>query len=551
MSALSRILSRLSSWWALALAQLRALLLVPDPDAVDFPFAASDIAQLQRTTADPSAPALDAQTWNDLLLDSYSALLSREVSIFGQQVLHQRLHTGQGDAECRALGERLRTLMADPALLEQLHADCRTLRRADTDIAALLFESEPPPEPAWVRYWWLLPLGLVASLAAVAWTPYAWLGAGYAVYQLMALQVRFHERVETWERSMHALQMLLRACSLLGVRGHSLLQPVAALGAQAGRINRSLSRWPGLDLVPGQRAYADWFMLGNVTHYVKGIRIVYAQRAFLRTCYTRCANLEAEIALARHLLRAPVTCWAERHAGKDIALGQAVHPLLEDAAPLSIGLHGKGAFISGQNGIGKSTLLRTIGLNLIAARAFGFCYAASAQVPVLPVYASMQSDDSLLGGESLYMAELRRAGELLAAADGPHGGIYIIDEIFRGTNHLESVSAAASVLDALAAKGMVIVSSHNLVLASLLEHRLAPWCVTAPGGDVRRLALVPGVLAHTNGIALLAARGFGARIEGNAAKVFDWLSGYLAHPASCGHVLGRAGPAQREALQQR
>jgi DNA mismatch repair ATPase MutS len=197
-------------------------------------------------------------------------------------------------------------------------------------------------------------------------------------------------------------------------------------------------------------------------------------------------------------------------------------------------------------------LLRTTGLNLIAARAFGFCYAASAQVPVLPVYASMQSEDSLLGGESLYMAELRRAAELLAAADGPHGGIYIIDEIFRGTNHLESVSAAAAVLDALAAKGMVIVSSHNLVLASLLEHRLAPWCVSAPDGDVGRLALVPGVLAHTNGIALLAARGFGARIEGNAARVFDWLGGYLAHPAGCGDVLGAgAAPAQREAVQQR
>jgi hypothetical protein len=75
------------------------------------------------------------------------------------------------------------------------------------------------------------------------------------------------------------------------------------------------------------------------------------------------------------------------------------------------------------------------------------------------VYASMQGEYSLLGGESLHMAQLRRAGELLAAADGAHRGIFIIDQIFRGTSHLESVSAAAAVLDALAAKGLVIVSS--------------------------------------------------------------------------------------------
>lgn len=100
---------------------------------------------------------------------------------------------------------------------------------------------------------------------------------------------------------------------------------------------------------------------------------------------------------------------------------------------------GKGAFISEQNGIGKSTLLRTVGLNLLVARAFGFCYARKATVSMLPVYASMQNEDSLLGGESLYIAELQRARELLAAAAGPHRGILIIDEFFRGTNHMESV----------------------------------------------------------------------------------------------------------------
>ena len=537
MSEFASIVSTLSGRWVQARAALRLLLQVAEPEPVDYPFVPSDIAQLQRACADPAAPAIDAQTWSDLLLARYSALLSHEVSIFGQQVLHQRLRDGLGEAECQALGGRVRTLMADPALLDQLRADSSCLRRADSDIAALLFAAEPPPEPGWLRSWWLMPLGLLASVAGVLWTPFAWLGAGYAMYRLIALQMRFHETVQEWERSALALQMLLRACSLLGTRRHHLLGAHVALAAQAGTLNRSLSR-SLLDPIPGWRLYADWFMLANVRRYFYGLRLAHAQRDFLRACYLACASLEADIALARHLLRAPVSCWAQRHEDADIVLEQVVHPLLDGAVPLDLGLHGKGAFISGQNGSGKSTLLRTIGLNLVVARAFGFCYAASARVPALPVYASMQSEDSLLGGESLYMAELRRATELLAAADGPHGGIYIIDEIFRGTNHLESVSAAAAVLNALAAKGTVIVSSHNLVLASLLEHRLAPLCVMAGGG---KLALMPGVLAHTNGIALLAAHSFGADIEANASKVFDWLGAYLAHPAGAGQVLGKPG----------
>jgi len=366
---------------------------------------------------------------------------------------------------------------------------------------------------------------LIASFAAVIWSPWAWLVTGAVMYFLMSNQMRYYQRVEEWARSMNALQMLLRVTSLQDGED----------AAGAAKLNRALTRSPMADTVPGMRAYLDWFALENVNHYFKCVGLVHGNLPLLRASFQRIANLEADVALARHLLRTPSFCWAGRANGNSVTLRDTVHPLLPQAQPLSLELNGRGAFISGQNGVGKSTLLRTLGLNLVAARAFGFCYAAHAVVPGLPVYSSMQSEDSLFGGESLYMAELRRAKELLEAADGPHPGVYIVDEIFRGTNHLESVSAAASVLDMLAARGLVIVSSHNLVLASLLAHRLDALCVAKDGSGA--LTVTPGVLTHTNGIALLSARGFGADVEANAGKVFDWLSGYLAHPADCSSVL--------------
>jgi hypothetical protein len=517
---MSALVSKLSTLWTLAAARCRSLLMIPDREPADFPFAASDVAQLHRLCSDPSGAALDDATWKDLLLESYCAQLSQEVSIFGQHALYQRLRAG--GASHRA---RVEQLMQDPIQLEQLHRRCKSLRHADKEIATLLHEDAAPAVPWWAGHTWPLPLLLIASIAAVALTPAAWLPAGLVLYILMATQMRFHDRMEKWQASMQSLQMLLRVERLMN-------GPDAAA---ASTINRGLTRAPVAELIPGVGVYLDWFALANVHHYFKGVVLVRDNLALLRACFLRMANLEADIALARHLLQTPTFCWAERGDAATIALAGTVHPLLPHAQPLSLRLRGKGAFISGQNGIGKSTLLRTVGINLVAARAFGFCYARSATVPDLPVYASMQSEDSMLGGESLYMAELRRAHELLAAAEGPHPGICIIDEIFRGTNHLESVSAAASVLDVLAAKGLVIVSSHNLVLAPLLAHRLAPHCV-ARGAD-GALALSDGVLAHTNGIALLAQRGFGAEVEAGAGKVFDWLSAYLAHPADCSEVL--------------
>ena len=513
--------AKLSHQWAVLAARLRQLAILPESDPGDYPFVSSDIAQLQRLRSDPAAAAMDEATWRDMLIAPYFALLANQTSIFGQHVLYQRLRGGAGEAQ----PQRVKALMADPAALQAQHASCMPLRRADQQIATLLFDDTLPPVPGWARWIWMLPLGLLISLAGVALSPLAWIGVFGVLYVLMSTQMRFADRVEQWQRSMNTLQLLLRVVSKLG----------GTDAVAAGRINRQLGRSPLLVLMPGMRSYRDWFAAANVKHYYKNVQTVRAHLPMLRGWFDRVASLEADLALARHLLQVPAFCWAERSGSADIDLEQTVHPLLPQAQGLTLALRGKGAFISGQNGVGKSTLLRTLGLNLIAARAFGFCYAKSATVPSMPVYASMQSEDSLLGGESLYMAELRRARELLAAADGPHPGIYIIDEIFRGTNHLESVSAAASVLDVLAAKGMVVVSSHNLVLASLLAHRLDPLCV-ARGAD-GKLALGSGVLTHTNGIALLAERGFGVEVERNAGKVFDWLSVYLAHPADCSAVL--------------
>jgi hypothetical protein len=513
-----------STLWMRLAARCRALVAFEEREPADFPFAASDVAQLHRLRSDPAAAVIDDATWKDLLLDRYCEQLSREVSIFGQQALYQRLRGGQGAGRREGVEE----LMHDPARLEQIHGTCKSLRHADQEIATLLFEDALPPVPWWAGHTWPLPLMLIASVVAVTWSPAAWLLTGAVLYVLMAGQIRCHDRVERWQRSMAALQMLLRVERLMD----------GPHAAKASRINRKLARSPAVNLLPGLGSYLDWFMLDNVNQYFKGVGQVRDNLCLLRECFSRLANLEADIALARHLVRAGTFCWAQRGDAGTLALREMVHPLLPLAQPLSLNLRGKGAFISGQNGIGKSTSLRTVGINLVTARAFGFCHALSAIVPNLPVYASMQSEDSMLGGESLYMAELRRARELLAAAEGPHPGICIIDEIFRGTNHLESVSAAASVLDVLAAKGLVIVSSHNLVLAPLLAHRLDPLCV-ARGAD-GALTLSDGVLAHTNGIALLAQRGFGDAVEANAGKVFDWLSAYLAHPADCSPVLSEA-----------
>ena len=520
-------------------ASLMRLLSPAETAVADYPFVDSDVAQYQRTVhgGHEAEGAIDAQTWDDLLLPRYSAELARETSIFGQQELHRRLQADASDGSVAAAVDastvRVRALMQDTGRRDALQAACAGLRRADREISEVLFGPAFAPKPRWTMVLPWLPLTFLISIVLALVTGFLplWGLALVLWLVLMAVQVRFHDQAEEWERTLQSLQQMLRAHVLLAKIDDPLAAAFGDDAALAGKVNRSVARSP-LSAMAGAREYSDWLWLQNIRRYFGSRETVRVHREFLQASFQRVAALDADLAIARHLQHVPRYCWAGR--ADRVSLVQVVHPLLADATPLSFAVEKQGAFISGQNGIGKSTLLRTVGLNLIVARAFGFCYADQAGTPLLPVHSSMQSEDALEGGESLYIAELRRARELLALAErGP--AIFIIDEIFRGTNHLESISAAAAVLHTLSQQQRckVIVSSHNLVLASLLADSLAPWYVSRSG---TRLELVPGVLKDTNGIALLAERGFDAAVSAKANRVYDWLNKHMARSSDTGEV---------------
>src|SRR5450830_275368 len=377
----------------------------------DYPFVPSDVALYRRTLSDADT-LLDTQTWDDLLLPAYSAQLARETSIFGQQELHRRLHV---EEDASAASVRVRTLVEDQGLRTRLTSASAGLRKADREISETVFGAPLPSSPRWVPVLRWLPLAFLLSAAlalGMNWL-WMWLVTLALFLTLCGIQARYHDAVQEWTSILNSMQQMLSAHGLLAQVDDPVTAPLRADGAEASRLNSRLNR-SLFSYLPGARDYADWMFLENVRHYFRSRDVVREHIGFLRSSFARVAALEADLALARHLSQAPAFCWAEQ--GEDVALDAVVHTLLADAAPLTFGMAQRGVFISGQNGIGKSTLLRTIGLNLITARAFGFCYAVRAVTPLLPVATSMQNEDAMDNGESFYMAELRRGQELLALA---------------------------------------------------------------------------------------------------------------------------------------
>ncbi len=150
------------------------------------------------------------------------------------------------------------------------------------------------------------------------------------------------------------------------------------------------------------------------------------------------------------------------------------HPLLPPETRVSndFSLKGLGAvsIITGSNMSGKSTFLRTLGVNLCLAEAGAPVCATEWVSPWMRLFCCIRIDDSLDAGISYFYAEVKRLKRLLDAAENRTEPpvFFLIDEIFRGTNNRERLIGSRHYVRALGrANAIGLVSTHDLELAKL------------------------------------------------------------------------------------
>jgi DNA mismatch repair ATPase MutS len=148
---------------------------------------------------------------------------------------------------------------------------------------------------------------------------------------------------------------------------------------------------------------------------------------------------------------------------------QMEHPLLDIdvrvANDLCVPGSGSVVVVTGSNMAGKSTLLRTVGLNLALAFAGGPVCAASLRTPAVRLRASMRASDSLQAGASYFYAELEKLKSVIRAADQPPPVFFLLDELLRGTNARARGIGARAVVRYLMSKGAFgIVATHEYAL---------------------------------------------------------------------------------------
>ena len=230
-------------------------------------------------------------------------------------------------------------------------------------------------------------------------------------------------------------------------------------------------------------------------------------------------ELEALCALAGYAYEHPSDPFPEiLETGPVFAADDMCHPLIPASrcVPNSISLDRQLQMlvVSGSNMSGKSTLLRTAGVNAVMAMAGAPVRAKRLRLSVLRIGATVRVLDSLQAGTSRFYAEIQRLHDIMELAKGSCPVFFLLDEILHGTNSHDRAIGAEAVLRGLVARGAIgLVTTHDLALAKVADS-LAPRALNAhfedhlEDGKMRfDYRLRPGIVEKSNALELMRAVG--------------------------------------------
>jgi MutS domain V len=504
-----------------------------------------------RLPAAAAGDAIDESTWRDLDLDAVFSTLDFTESQVGRQYLFHLLRTPRfSAAPLRRLEQAVLALASDDAVLTRLRDALGRLRDPRAAFIVALLFGDLPSRP---RLWWIFPLLTASSfgcLALVAFWPRAaviWLAV---CATNICVQLYYKPRVRTFTPAYHEIPALLGVARQLGaLQLPGLGEEVETLrdGARQLGLLRRATGW--LLFEPGQTnevaatiyEYLNLLFLFDVNAFVFGTQAVRDARPLLRTMFAAIGYIDAAQSIVSW--RRSLRYWAApefTESRKGLRTEALYHPLLTAPVANSLTINDASVLITGSNMAGKTTFVRTLGVNAVLAQTLHTVCARTWRAPLLQVHSSIGRSDSLVDGKSHFLAEVESVRSLIQAKADGRQALFLLDELFQGTNTPERIAAAYAVLSFLdRGADIVVVATHDLEMLDMLGDAYAPYHFREQvDGDALTFdyLLQPGPSSTRNAIALLKLLRYPDAVIADALAAIEKTP---ARPRVQGPVVGR------------
>ena len=422
---------------------------------------------------------ISEQSKNDLDINEVFEFVDRTTSRIGQQYLYYKLRAIRNKEQLISFGGLTEVFKNDAELRLQCQITLSKLSSYDAfDLEKLIHSSFEKPK--YVKY--LVPLSLTAVFSVI-------LGLFYPVFffvlaPIFMVNLVFHLKNKSNINNYISAVNQLRLALVVGKKlaEFSKIKPYFDDTSFIKTVNKVAikTKFIGVEKVlSSELAALLWYVAEllkiqfNIESIIffRFIDSIVEKNKSIDQLFQFIGEIDSAIAIASVQSGALETCQPLFNSNKQIIIQEISHPLLEKCVTNDIELDNKSLLLTGSNMSGKTTFIRTVAINSILAQTLNIAFAKHFDIPFLKVYSSIRITDDLAEDTSYYLKEVLTIKAFIDVANDEVPCLFVLDEIFKGTNTTERIAGGKAILSYLNKNNnFVLVSTHDIELADLLKN---------------------------------------------------------------------------------
>lgn len=478
---------------------------------------------------------LSERTCNDLDFDELFMFVDRTNSKVGQQYLYNKLRAIKIDEKQINLDERIiDKLLEDSKLRISIQKDIEKLNHSNASYITTLFQDKHLAPPKWFFILKLLSFASLLSLILSFIEPL------FLIVLIMIFCVNF--AFHYWNKKnlfqyLDSIPQLLKLNSIASfLHTNSFLKELDSdLPKSIKLINAIKNRMYFFELetkLKGDGALILWlifeifktqFLLEPLLLF-DVLKRLNTKRKEIEDVFKFVGHIDMLISIASLRSGLDTFCIPDiATVNGPIIANKIRHPLISDCVANSIKIADESILLTGSNMSGKTSFIRAVGLNVITGLTINTCFAKTFSFPLFRIFSVIRINDDVMNDKSYFFEEVLSIKEIIKESKKEQRNLFLLDEMFKGTNTVERISASKAVLSNISnTNNFVFSATHDIELTDMLsdKYRLYHFSETVNNRTVGfDYKLKKGRLKNRNAIKILEINDYPMTIIKEALEI--------------------------------
>ena len=469
------------------------------------------------------------RTIDDIDFEELFMFVDRTNSKIGQQYLYSRLLTIDLNYDFSEQERLIEFFRQDEEGRIRMQQQLSRLNKHEAYYLSSLFQSEYMEKPKW---FWIIPSLSVLTVLSLALTLF-FPKLLFAFVLLVVINLFFHysnkKNIYIYTDSVPQLLLLIKTAKDI-LKTHpngSVSESLKSLEAQ--------KRGMAIFSIESKSDSDIGIIIWSVLEYLKIVLLIepiIVFRTLKRLEYKRndisnlfkyIGRIDASISIAS--LRSSLNNFCKPKISEEqiLSFDGIYHPLIANCVANTFDGSKKSILLTGSNMSGKTTFIRTVAINVLCAQTINTCFAEKFALKPMQLYSAIRITDDLMSDKSYYFEEVLAIKQMIDESRRDSYKLFLLDEIFKGTNTVERIAAGKAVLSYIGrGNNLVFVSTHDIELTELLKdtYELYHFTETVENSSILfDYKLKKGSLATRNAIRILELNGYPKEVTNEAKEI--------------------------------